>query len=169
MSIFTKTQKIILKKKSMLFTFTEYKFICCSEEPRDPIGWNCHMVPLWGYISWASRPTTAEQTLWSSVQLQTMQGLLEEGRAATVESDRMVPEDEMVSGVSEACYEPGAKMNPQISKAPRFSQRSRAYLYQTADNAGCAAPANYFSALPQLSTVVLAQIVSCYISFPIAM
>lgn len=67
----------------MLCTFTEYKVVCCPEEPRYPIGWKCHVVPLWGYTSWASRPTTAEQTLWSSVQLQTMQGLLEERRADT--------------------------------------------------------------------------------------
>lgn len=153
----------------MLFTFTEYKFVCCPEEPRHPVGWNCHVVPLWGYISWASRPTTAEQTLWSSVQLQTMQGLLEERREAT---SGIWPsgswEWDGLRGVRSLWWTQ-CQDEPSDQQGPEVKSGVPACHCQTADNAGCAAPANCFSALPQRSTVLLAQIISCYNTFAIAM
>lgn len=46
------------------------------------------------------------------------------GGQPPVESDQVVPENEIVSGVSEAWYELSAQMDSQISKAPRLSRGS---------------------------------------------
>lgn len=54
-------------KKVMLFIFTEHKFVYSPGELDILLDKTVTWFLPWGSISWASRPTAAEQTLWSSV------------------------------------------------------------------------------------------------------
>lgn len=115
--LFTKLQKT---KKVKLFTFIEFELVYGHGEPRYSIGQNCHS----GARSLrASRPTAAEQTLRSYLQLKTTAKAAGGGEGShSVKSEGVASGNAKVSGHQEPVMDSVPRWwDSQINKVP-FSQ-----------------------------------------------